>query len=190
MVLSDIEITNLCTGDNPLISPFSPELVSKINDKKIISYGLSSYGYDLRAGSEFKIFTNINSREIDPKNIDEQSFVTVNKEDGHILIPPNGFILTYSPEKLCIPRNVTGVVLGKSTYARAGIVCICTPLESSWTGHVTLEFANTTNLPVRFYPGEGCCQVMFHTGNECGVSYADRGGKYMNQGKEVVLPKV
>lgn len=426
MLLNDKEIIDLCNGYKPLITPFSSDLVRQVADKKIISYGVSSYGYDLRAGDEYKVFTNVSCKEIDPKNIDEDTFVTVKKDKDYILIPPNGFILTYSQEHLCIPRNVTGIVLGKSTYARAGIVCICTPLESGWCftgdtevalangtsvsfkdmvdryskgerffgytfgkdgtveiaellnprktrenaelvevtldndevirctpdhkfltkeniyveaknlregtslmplyryvdkkgyesvaspiygktrpiythkladnwnlkhgiypfvpnhvrhhydfnpannyptnihgtiratakilktkadtivrrfsdliaaarnegiipnnhkvvsvkpltikeevycltvpethnfaldagvfvhncGHVTLEFANTTSLPVRFYPGEGCCQVLFLTGNECGVSYADRGGKYMNQGKEVVLPKV
>ena len=190
MLLNDKEIIDLCNGYKPLITPFSSDLVRQVADKKIISYGVSSYGYDLRAGDEYKVFTNVSCKEIDPKNIDEDTFITVKKDKDYILIPPNGFILTYSQEHLCIPRNVTGIVIGKSTYARAGIVCICTPLESGWSGHVTLEFANTTSLPVRFYPGEGCCQVLFLTGNECGVSYADRGGKYMNQGKEVVLPKV
>ena len=426
MLLNDKEIIDLCNGYKPLITPFSSDLVRQVADKKIISYGVSSYGYDLRAGDEYKVFTNVSCKEIDPKNIDEDTFVTVKKDKDYILIPPNGFILTYSQEYLRIPRNVTGVVLGKSTYARAGIVCICTPLEAGWCftgdtevalangtsvsfkdmvdryskgerffgytfgkdgtveiaellnprktrenaelvevtldndevirctpdhkfltkeniyveaknlregtslmplyryvdkkgyesvaspiygktrpiythkladnwnlkhgiypfvpnhvrhhydfnpannyptnihgtiratakilktkadtivrrfsdliaaarnegiipnnhkvvsvkpltikeevycltvpethnfaldagvfvhncGHVTLEFSNTTSLPVRFYPSEGCCQVLFHTGNECGVSYADRGGKYMHQGKEVVLPKV
>lgn len=148
MLLSDNEIIDLCKGESPLISPFSPELVRQVNDKKIISYGVSSYGYDLRAGDEYKIFTNINCKEIDPKNIDEDTFVTVRKKDGYILIPPNSFILTYSQEHLNIPRNVTGVVLGKSTYARAGIVCICTPLEAGWcfTGDTEVALANGTSV--------------------------------------------
>lgn len=161
--------------------------------EKIISYGTSSYGYDLRCGHKFKIFSNINAAIVDPKGLDPQSFVDVEvQNDGdYIIVPPNGFALTYSLEHIKMPKDVTGVVLGKSTYARTGLICIATPLEAGWEGYVTLEFANSTPLPMKLYAGEGCCQVLFHRGAvQCEVSYADRNGKYMNQPAEVVLPTV
>jgi dCTP deaminase len=161
-------------------------------EERIISYGTSSYGYDLRLGHKVKVFTNVNSRVVDPKNFDEMTFVDVElKKDGDaILIPPNSFILGYSLEYLRIPRDIVGVVVGKSTIARTGINCLCTPLEPGWEGHVTLEFANNTPLPAKLYAGEGCCQVMFHQGEPCETSYADRAGKYQGQGAEPIVPKV
>lgn len=159
------------------------------NPRKIVSYGLSSYGYDLRIGNKFKIFTNINSTVIDPKAFDEKNFVEF--EGDVCIIPPNSFVLAYSLEYLRMPRDVTGIVLGKSTYARCGIDCLATPLEAGWEGHVTLEFANTTPLPAKLYAGEGGCQVNFFRGSRpCLVSYADRAGKYMHQGALPVSPKV
>lgn len=177
----------------PMIDPFISRSVNRDeNDNKIISYGLSSYGYDLRSGHKFKIFTNVNSAVVDPKDLDEKSFVDVEVKNGdYIIIPPNSFALTYSLEKIRVPRNVTGVVLSKSTYARTGLICLATPLEAGWEGYVTLEFSNTTPLPMKFYAGEGCCQVLWFEGDvQCLTSYADRGGKYQNQLAEVTLPRV
>lgn len=164
----------------------------EVAEEKIISYGLSSFGYDLRLGHKFKIFTNVNSRMVDPKNFDDMTFVDfeVEKDGDEIIIPPNSFILGYSLEYLTIPRDVVGIVVGKSTIARCGIDCLVTPLEPEWQGHVTLEFSNTTPLPAKLYAGEGCCQVVFHKGNPCEVSYADRKGKYMGQCADVVTAKV
>lgn len=161
--------------------------------EKIVSYGLSSYGYDLRCGHKFKIFTNVNAAIVDPKALDTRSFVDVEVEnDGdYVIVPPNGFALTYSMERIIMPPDVTGIVLGKSTYARTGLVCLATPLEAGWEGYVTLEFANTTPLPMKLYAGEGSCQVVFFQGAvPCEVSYAARNGKYMDQPAEVVLPTV
>lgn len=195
-ILSDNQIRSYCLKGftyRSMIEPFTPDQVRKHDTgEKCISYGLSSYGYDLRAGFEFKIFSNVNSTVVDPKNFDNNSFVevVVKNPGDFILIPPNSFVLTHSLEKINMPRNVTGVVTGKSTLARCGIICICTPLESEWSGFITLEFANTTPLPVKLYAGEGCCQVLFYEGSPCDVSYADRSGKYMNQENKVVLPKV
>lgn len=191
-ILSDEEIEILCR-DHQMITPFTgTQIKTHSNGKRAISYGVSSYGYDIRAGFTFKIFSNINNTVADPKNFDERSFVEVkvDKPGDHILIPPNSFALTHSLEHFKMPRDVTGVVLGKSTLARVGIVCICTPLEAGWEGYVTLEFANTTPLPAVLYAGEGCCQVLFLKGKPCKTSYLDRGGKYMYQGEEVVLPRV
>ena len=187
-IKSDREIIQLCQGDKPMISPFNDKLINKKDDERVISYGLSSYGYDLRIGNHFRIFTNINNTVINPKNFDERSFVDF---VGDVcIIPPNSFVLAYSLEEIDLPRNITGLVIGKSTYARTGINCICTPLEAGWKGHVTLEFANTTPLPAMMFANEGACQVLFFEGEDCITSYADRGGKYMNQAAMPVIPKV
>jgi dCTP deaminase len=179
--------------ENPMIFPFVPRSVNK-DDKgnKIISYGLSSYGYDLRCGNKFKVFSNINACVVDPKGLDEKSFVDVEVEDGeYVIIPPNSFALTYSMEEITVPRDITGIVLSKSTYARTGLICLATPLEAGWKGFVTLEFSNTTPLPMKLYAGEGCCQVLWFKGDRnCLVSYADRDGKYQNQKAEVTLPRI
>lgn len=164
------------------------EMRSYRKTEKIISYGQSSFGYDLRLGRKFKIFTNVNNSIVDPKRFDDKSFVDF--EGDVCIIPPNSFVLASSLEKINMPRNLTGVVLGKSTYARCGISTLATPLEGGWSGHVTLEFANTTPLPAMLYAGEGCCQVLFYEGEQPLVSYADRGGKYMNQPDEPVAPRI
>lgn len=190
MILSDRQIGTLCKDTNvPLIKPFHEGQVKSLeNGDRILSYGLSSFGYDLRVGRKFKIFTNVNNSIIDPKNFSENSFVDF--EGDVCIIPPNSFVLAYSEEQLSIPRDILGVVLGKSTYARCGINCLATPLEPGWTGHVTLEFANTTPLPAKIYAGEGSCQVIFLQGDSCEVSYSDRSGKYDNQKGEPVIPRV
>lgn len=159
-----------------------------IGTKKVISYGLSSMGYDLRVGNKFYIFTNINSTIIDPKAFDLNNYVEF---IGDVcIIPPNSFVLAHSIEYLRLPDDVLGEVLSKSTYARCGINCLATPLEPGWEGHVTLEFANNTNLPAMLYAGEGACQVLFQQASERPrTTYGDRGGKYQKQ-TGITLPKV
>jgi len=154
----------------------------------IISYGLSSYGYDARVGTNFKIFTNVDSAVVDPKNFAENSFV--NRTTDVCIIPPNSFALASTVEYFRIPRDVLVICVGKSTYARCGIIVNVTPLEPEWEGHVTLEFSNTTPLPAKIYANEGACQFLFLQGNEpCEVSYRDKAGKYQGQ-RGVTLPKI
>lgn len=173
---------------NNMISPFEPGQISHRDNQKIVSYGTSSYGYDVRCANEFKIFTNINSAVIDPKNFSEQSFVDI-KSDVCI-IPPNSFALARTVEYFKIPRDVLVICLGKSTYARCGIIVNVTPLEPEWEGHVTLEFSNTTPLPAKIYANEGVAQMLFIQSDQiCDVSYKDRGGKYQGQ-TGVTLPKM
>ncbi len=170
-----------------MIEPFEPGQVRETNGGRIVSYGTSSYGYDVRCADEFKIFTNINSAVVDPKNFDDNSFVDV-KSDVCI-IPPNSFALARTVEYFRIPRSVLTICLGKSTYARCGIIVNVTPLEPEWEGHVTLEFSNTTPLPAKIYANEGVAQMLFLESDEvCDVSYRDRGGKYQGQ-VGVTLPK-
>ncbi len=165
-----------------MIRPFSPKLI-----KKGISYGLSSYGYDIRVADEFKIFTNVNSEIIDPKNFSTESFVDVRAKS--ILVPPNSFALARSVEYFKIPREVITVCLGKSTYARCGIIVNVTPFEPEWEGHATLEISNTTPLPAKIYADEGIAQIIFLGADEiCKVSYKDRKGKYQGQ-KFITLPR-
>ena len=170
-----------------LIEPFAPDQVKHSGDRRLISYGTSSYGYDVRCAPEFKIFTNINSTIVDPKEFDERSFVDYT---GDVcIIPPNSFALARTVEYFRIPRNILVICLGKSTYARCGIIVNVTPLEPEWEGHVTLEFSNTTPLPAKIYSNEGVAQVIFLESDEpCDVSYKDRAGKYQGQ-KGVTLPK-
>ncbi|HQU14808.1 MAG: dCTP deaminase [Chromatiales bacterium 21-64-14] len=170
-----------------MIDPFEPGQVRENGAGRLISYGTSSYGYDMRCADEFKIFTNINSAVVDPKNFDSNSFVDVR---GKVcIIPPNSFALARTVEYFRIPRNVLTICLGKSTYARCGIIVNVTPLEPEWEGHVTLEFSNTTPLPAKIYADEGVAQVIFLEADEvCEVSYRDRGGKYQAQ-RGVTLPK-
>src|SRR3989338_3278615 len=171
-----------------IIEPFEPGQVRESNGQKVVSYGTSSYGYDIRCSREFKIFTNINSTIVDPKNFDEKSFVDFS---GDIcIIPPNSFALARTVEYFRIPRDVLVVCLGKSTYARCGIIVNVTPLEPEWEGHVTLEFSNTTPLPAKIYAFEGVCQFLFFKGDKpCEIYYDMRAGKYMGQ-RGVTLPKV
>lgn len=168
---------------NRMIEPFAEHY-----SKGVVSYGLSSYGYDARISYEFKVFTNINCATIDPKNFDPGAFVDFR---GDVcVIPPNSFVLARTIEYFRIPRNVLAICLGKSTYARCGIVVNTTPFEPGWEGTATLEISNTTPLPARIYGGEGIAQVIFFESDEfCEVSYADRKGKYQGQ-LDVTLPKV
>ena len=170
-----------------MITPFESGQVRYLGEERVISYGTSSYGYDVRCASEFKIFTNIHSKTVDPKNFDEASFVDVSAD--YCVIPPNSFALARTVEYFRIPRSVLTICLGKSTYARCGIIVNVTPLEPEWEGHVTLEFSNTTNLPAKIYANEGVAQMLFFESDEiCSTSYADRGGKYQGQ-TGVTLPK-
>ena len=170
-----------------LIEPFESDQIREVNGQRVISFGTSSYGYDIRCADEFKIFTNINSAIVDPKSFDNNSFVDL-KADVCI-IPPNSFALARTVEYFRIPRNILTICLGKSTYARCGIIVNVTPLEPEWEGHVTLEFSNTTPLPAKIYANEGVAQVIFLESDEsCETSYADRDGKYMRQ-RGVTLPK-
>ena len=165
-------------SEKGMIDPFEPKQVRKNGEKRLISYGTSSYGYDVRCSNEFKIFTNINSATVDPKNFDETSFV--NLVNDECVIPPNSFALASTIEYFKIPRNVLTICLGKSTYARCGIIVNVTPLEPEWEGHVTLEFSNTTSLPAKIYANEGAAQFIFLQGNEePEVTYEKRNGKYI-----------
>jgi dCTP deaminase len=170
-----------------MIEPFQAGQIRESSQGRIISYGTSSYGYDVRCSNEFKIFTNINSTIVDPKDFDEASFVDVISDV--CIIPPNSFALARTVEFFRIPREVLVICLGKSTYARCGIIVNVTPLEPEWEGHVTLEFSNTTPLPAKIYANEGVAQMLFFGGDEvCETSYLDRGGKYQGQ-TGVTLPK-
>jgi dCTP deaminase len=171
-----------------MIEPFEPGQVRHgPHGDKLISYGTSSYGYDVRCADEFKIFTNINSTIVDPKNFDARSFIDLKSEV--CIIPPNSFALARTVELFRIPRNVLTICLGKSTYARCGIIVNVTPLEPEWEGHVTLEFSNTTTLPAKIYANEGVAQMLFlESDEECETSYKDRGGKYQGQ-LGVTLPR-
>jgi len=166
--------------DDKMISPFIDHLVREHDGEKVISYGLSSYGYDLRVSNKFKVFTNIHNAVIDPKGFSDDEFVEI--ESDVCIVPPNSFALAVSVEYFKIPRDVLTICIGKSTYARCGIIVNVTPFEPEWEGQVTLEISNTTPLPAKIYAGEGLAQVLFLKADEvCDVSYADRGGKYMNQ---------
>lgn len=170
--------------EQDMIQPFVESQVRK----GVISYGLSSYGYDVRIADEYKIFTNLNSTIVDPKDFDPKSFVDF--KGAMCMIPPNSFALGRTIEYFKIPRNVMTICVGKSTYARCGIITNVTPLEPGWEGHVTLEISNTTPLPARIYSGEGIAQILFfESDEECLVSYADKKGKYQSQ-LGVTLPKV
>ena len=170
-----------------MIEPFEPAQVCEGATGRLISYGTSSYGYDIRCGDEFKIFTNINSAIVDPKGFDSNSFVDLRAPV--CIIPPNSFALASTVEYFRIPRNVLTICVGKSTYARCGIIVNVTPLEPEWEGHVTLEFSNTTPLPAKIYANEGVAQILFFESDElCERSYKDRSGKYQGQ-RGVTLPR-
>jgi dCTP deaminase len=170
--------------EHGMIDPFSEKQVRE----GVVSYGLSSYGYDLRVADEFKVFTNVHSTVVDPKAFDSSSFVDV---QGDCIVPPNSFALARTVEYLRIPRNVLTICLGKSTYARCGIIVNVTPFEPEWEGYATLEISNTTPLPAKVYANEGLCQVLFfESDEECEISYKDKKGKYMHQPAQIVLPRL
>ena len=170
-----------------MIEPYVPHQVASVDEKRIVSYGTSSYGYDIRCSTEFKIFTNINAAVVDPKAFDASSFIEFHGEV--CIIPPNSFVLARTIEYFRIPRNVLTLCVGKSTYARCGIIVNVTPFEPEWEGHVTLEFSNTMPLPAKIYANEGVAQVIFfESEEECEISYKDRKGKYQGQ-TGVTLPR-
>ena len=182
-VKNDRWIRKMAT-EHEMITPFEEKQVRE----GVISYGLSSYGYDLRVADEFKIFTNVNSTIVDPKKFDARSFVEFT--GPACIVPPNSFALARSVEYFKIPRDVLTICVGKSTYARCGIIVNVTPLEPEWEGFVTLEISNTTPLPARVYSNEGLCQIIFLGSDEvCDISYKDKKGKYQSQ-QGIVLPKV
>ncbi len=184
-IKSDRWIRRMAQQHN-MIDPFVPRQVRDTDAGRVISYGTSSYGYDIRCADEFKIFTNINSAIVDPKEFDADSFVDF--KGDVCIIPPNSFALARTVEYFRIPRSVLTICLGKSTYARCGIIVNVTPLEPEWEGHITLEFSNTTPLPARIYANEGVAQVLFFESDDvCETSYRDRGGKYQGQ-TGVTLP--
>ena len=185
-IKSDKWIRRMAAGG--MIEPFEPGQVRENGTGKIVSYGTSSYGYDVRCADEFKIFTNINSSIVDPKAFDSKSFVDF--KGDCCIIPPNSFALARTVEYFRIPRNILTICLGKSTYARCGIIVNVTPFEPEWEGYVTLEISNTTPLPAKIYANEGIAQVLFlQSDEECEQSYADKKGKYLKQ-TGVTLPRI
>lgn len=171
-----------------LIEPFTEKQIKNLNGNGTVSYGLSSYGYDIRVADEFKVFTNVYNSIVDPKNFNENAFVNIRTNE--CIVPPNSFALARSVEYFRIPRNVLTICLGKSTYARCGIIVNVTPFEPEWEGHVTLEISNTTPLPAKIYANEGIAQVIFFQSTEsCEISYKDRKGKYMHQ-QGIVVPRM
>ena len=163
-----------------MVSPFFSRTIKQHNRNRIISYGISSYGYDIRCNNEFKIFNNFNHSVIDPKKFNDSSFISI--KNSVCIIPPNSFALSRSKEYICIPKNTLAICLGKSTYARCGIILNTTPLEPEWEGYITLEFSNTMPLPVKIYANEGIAQILFFKNMEtCEESYKDKKGKYQNQ---------
>lgn len=183
-ILADFEIKELAEKEN-IIEPFIDHQVKD----GVLSYGLGSYGIDIRIANEFEIFSNISSNEVDPKNFNKDSLVT-KKTDDYVLIPPHSYVLGYSMEKFNMPNNVMGIVVGKSTYARAGIIANITPIEVSWKGFLTIEISNSSDLPARVYANEGIAQVIFFRGHRPDITYEDKKGKYQNQDKGVQTAKV
>ena len=186
-IKSDLWIRR-AADEQQLIAPFEPRLIRKQDERRIISAGASSYGYDMRLADDgFRVFTPVHGREIDPKKFDEESLVeppirTTDDGSRYYLMPPHSYALGVSVETFNMPRRVTGICLGKSTYARAGLLVNTTPLEAGWTGRLVIELGNLANLPIRVYVGEGIGQVLFFESDEdCDVSYDDRGGKYQGQ---------
>jgi len=172
--------------ENKMIKPFFDSQIRSIEKQQVISYGLSSYGYDISLDVHFKLFTNVNNAVVDPKNFQEDAYVDF--EGDECYIPANSFALAVSKEYICLPRNILALCIGKSTYARCGIIVNITPFEPEWEGYVTIEISNTTPLPAKVYANEGIAQVLFFEAQEvCEVSYADRVGKYMNQ-KGITVP--
>lgn len=172
--------------EQKMIEPFADRQVREEKGERLVSFGLSSYGYDLRVAEEFKVFTNVHNTIVDPKNFNDNAFVDIRGKT--CIIPPNSFALARSVEYFRIPRNILTLCIGKSTYARCGIIVNVTPFEPEWEGYVTLEISNTTPLPAKIYAGEGLAQVLFFMAEEvCEVSYADRKGKYMKQ-MEITYP--
>lgn len=194
MLLSDSQIASLAR-EQDMIEPFVPELVREIGGRKVLSCGCSSYGYDLTlSAKEFMIFRHIPGTIIDPKNFNPANLesVELHKDSNgeFFILPAHSYGLGVAVEKLQMPPNVTGICLGKSTYARTGVIVNTTPAEAMWKGHLTLEFSNSCSTDVRLYANEGICQILFLQGEPCSVTYGDRAGKYQNQPESVTLPRI
>lgn len=194
MILNDKKINHLANTVG-IITPFEKQLVSTVNKRKVVSYGLSSYGYDIRLSEkDFRIVKAQKEKINDPKRFNDDSVESltslVDNNGEFFIIPAHGYALGVSVEAFNMPENVTGLCVGKSTYARAGIIANITPLEAGWCGYLTLEFANTSNTPCRLYVNEGIAQVQFFEGEKCNTSYSERKGKYQNQPQTVILSKV
>lgn len=191
MILNDGQITEL--AHQGMISPFQPQQVREREGTRIISKGLTSYGYDVTLSNEIQIFSNSNALLVDPKKMDENCLVTARKisdESGnYVILPPNSYMLGYTRETFHMPSDVLAICLGKSTYARAGAIVNVTPIEPGWKGQIVIEIANATSLPMKIYVGEGIAQLVFFRGEPCLVSYADRAGKYQGQ-RGITLPTV
>ena len=172
-----------------MIEPFEPgQIRHTAGGDRIVSFGTSSYGYDVRCANEFKVFTNVYSTVVDPKAFDDRSFIDM---VGDVcIIPPNSFALARTVEWFRVPRDVLVICLGKSTYARLGIIVNTTPAEASWEGHLTLEFSNSSGADCRIYANEGICQLLFFEGDPCETTYSDRKGKYQDQAERVTLARV
>ena len=186
MILPDRDILRFAT-DHEMIDPFTAAQVKQREGRRIVSYGLSSFGYDVRLANEFKIFHNATAGAIDPMCFDEDSFIS-RTEKYHVIVPPNSFVLGRSVEYMKMPEDVIAICLGKSTYARCGIIVNVTPLEPGWHGHITIEISNTTPLPAKVYVYQGIAQLLFFKGGRPAVTYADRNGKYQGQ-TGVTLPR-
>ena len=182
-ILSDKWIRDKAQNEG-MIEPF----VEAQRREGVISYGLSSYGYDARVAPEFKIFTNVDSSIVDPKDFDPKNFV--DRETDCCIIPPNSFALARTVEYFRVPKDVLVICLGKSTYARLGIIVNTTPAEASWEGHLTLEFSNSSGADCRIYAEEGICQLLFFEGDPCDTTYSDRQGKYQHQPERVTLARI
>lgn len=193
MIKNDIEITELAS--NGMIEPFEPKLIRVVERKPVLSYGLSSYGYDIRlSSSEFRVFKHIPGTIVNPKKFNPKNLEIVelsSDEDGvFFILPAHSYGLGVSLEKFQIPNNITVVCIGKSTYARVGIIANVTPIEAAWRGHLTLEFSNSSSADCRLYVNEGIVVLLFLEGNPCKTNYSDRQGKYQDQGENVVFAKV
>lgn len=195
-LLSDKSIIALCTNtDHPMISPFLEKNISSNGNTRILSAGVSSCGYDVRLAEKFQVFSNLHPKIIDPKRFDVGCLadveVTVDGDERFIVIPPHSYALGVTIERFIIPRNIGVIALGKSTLARAGIIINVTPIEPGFEGHVVIEISNSTPLPAKVYANEGISQFLFlQMDQECGISYADKKGKYQHQGDGITLPKV
>jgi dCTP deaminase len=195
MILNDSEIKELCDTqtDSDLIYPFIDGKIREYNYRPVLSLGLSHFGYDIRLSSkEFKIFNRVPNKLVDPKNFDSDNLVNAklyeNEFEGYFIIPPNSYALGVSVEHFSIPNNITGVAIGKSTYARCGIIVNVTPLEAGWKGYLTIEISNSCSNDVKIYPNEGILQLLFLRGDTCNTSYND--GKYQNQSYNITLAKM
>lgn len=193
MILNDSEILDLCAKG--MITPYQSECIRSIGEKKFISYGVSSFGYDVTMAEEAKIFTPYAGAIVDPKRLDEAALLDAKlytdeaTGEKYFILPPGGYMLTATKEWFDIPRDVMVICLGKSTYARSAVICNATPIEPGFKGNVVIELANNSQLPVKVYANEGIAQFLFLQGNPCKVSYADRNGKYQNQ-SSITLPRV